>query len=187
VEKYRQAYRYKKEAWKVNPTLIRVAVFFSILCIFSISCSKKDDTALIGELVEKAAKLAEAQDVKKLVRLTTETFLALPGRHDRQETKRILWLAFRHYGEFKILYPEPSIDAAKTSREATARVYFVIVRKDLSYLGLEELYKNPEAWLEEVGENADLYRLDLDFVKKDGDWLVKIAHLEPFRGLGFGR
>jgi hypothetical protein len=169
-----------------NVNLIRVAAFFSIIFLFLISCSKKDDASLIDALIKKAAKLAEAHDVKKLVKLTTEDFLALPGRHDRQETKRILWLAFRHYGQFKILFPEPSIDVAETSSAATARVYFVIVRKDLSYLGLKDLYKDPEAWLEEVGENADLYRIDLDFVVKDGDWLVKTARLEPFRGLGFG-
>ena len=170
----------------VNLTLLRVAAFFSILLFFPISCSMKDDASLIGELIEKAAKLAEEHDVKELVKLTAEDFQALPGRHDRQETKRILWLAFRHYRQFKILFPEPSIDIAETSSAATARVYFVIVRKDLSYLGLKDLYKDPEAWLEEVGKNADLYRLGLDFVKKDGDWLVKIARLEPFRGLGFG-
>jgi hypothetical protein len=170
----------------VKITLVRVAVFFSILFLFPISCSKKDDASLIGELIKKAAKLAEEHDVKELVKLTAEDFQALPGRHDRQETKKILWWAFRHYGEFKILYPEPSIDAAETSRAATARVYFLIVRKDHSYLGLKELYKDPEAWLEEVGKNADMYRLGLDFVNKEGDWLVKIARLEPFRGLGFG-
>jgi hypothetical protein len=37
-----------------------------------------------------------------------------------------------------------------------------------------------------VGENADLYRLELEFVKKKGDWVVRQAHLEPFKGYKFG-
>ncbi|GAH08218.1 unnamed protein product, partial [marine sediment metagenome] len=38
---------------------------------------------------------------------------------------------------------------------------------------------------ETVGENADLYQIKLQMLKKDGTWLVKQAHLEGFKGLGF--
>ena len=54
--------------------------------------------------------------------------------------------------------------------------------------GMEiRIFKDPKAWLEEVGENADLYRLTLGFEGKNSDWTVKSALLEPFKGLGFGR
>ncbi len=51
--------------------------------------------------------------------------------------------------------------------------------------GFQELYKDPQGWLEEVGENADLYRLKLELLKKNREWLLRRAHLELFRGLGF--
>ncbi len=105
---------------------------------------------------------------------------------DRRETGKILWWAFRHYGDFKILYPEPSIDLGSNDT-ASARIYFVIVKKERSYPELKKLYKDPKAWLEAVGENADLYRLTIGFAKKNTDWVVKSALLEPFKGLGFGR
>jgi hypothetical protein len=61
----------------------------------------------------------------------------------------------------------------------------MIVKKDQSFPDLDELYEDPQGWLEEIGKNADLYRLEIEFLKKDGDWLVKRAHLESFRGFGF--
>ena len=51
---------------------------------------------------------------------------------------------------------------------------------------LKDLYGDPGGWLEEVGENADLYRLTLDLINREGDWLTTRAHLEPFKGYGFG-
>jgi len=154
---------------------------------FPTSCSKKDDVSLIHEQIKKAAQLAENHDVKGIIQLMTEDFHALPGRHDRKVTRKILWWAFRQYGAFKIKYPEPGIDLIETGRAATGKVYFMIVRKDRSFPDLKELYKDPEAWLEEVGKNADLYRLNIEFIKENGDWFVKRAHLEPFKGIGFGQ
>jgi len=52
---------------------------------------------------------------------------------------------------------------------------------------LEKLYKDPERWLEEVGELADLYRLNLQFLKKGDKWLATSAKIEPYRGFGFGK
>ena len=171
----------------LNLSSVRRGAFFLFLFpVLISSCSKKDDVSQILELIKSAVKLAEEHNVKRLIQLTSEDFHALPGQHDRQGTGKILWWAFRQYGEFKIMYPEPSIDPVDMGRAATGRVYFMIVRKDRSYPGLNELYKDPEAWLEEVGKNADLYRLDLNFVKKNRDWIVKSALLESFKGLGFG-
>ena len=50
---------------------------------------------------------------------------------------------------------------------------------------VKDLYEEPRRWLEKVGENADLYQIKLELLKTDGKWLVKQAHLEGFKGLGF--
>jgi len=36
-----------------------------------------------------------------------------------------------------------------------------------------------------VGERADLYKMRLEMLKKEGKWRVKQAHLEGFKGFGF--
>ncbi|MGD9338045.1 MAG: hypothetical protein PVF76_12035 [Syntrophobacterales bacterium] len=166
--------------------LVRLALFWLIPCLFLTSCPAKDDADIIRQLIKEGAKLAAEHDAVGLMQLTTEDFFAGPGQQDRKEVRRILWLAFRHYGEFKIVYPEPSIEVASSSDEAAAKLYFLIVRKERSLPRLDDLYEDPQRWLQEVGESADLYRLTLDFVKKDGDWLVNRSLLEPFKGLGFG-
>ena len=110
----------------------------------------------------------------------------MPGNRDRAEVRRILWMAFRHYSRFRILYPKPGVDLEEEGGAASATVYFLIVKQDRSYPELKDLYEDPAGWLEEVGENADLYRLTLELAKKKGDWLTTRAHLEPFKGYGFG-
>jgi len=149
------------------------------------SCSSKDEETAIRELVKKGATLGEEQDIKGLMNLTTEDFLALPGDLGRQETRRILFLAFRHYQDFKILYPRPNVDLKPDKRSASAVFPFLIVKKETILPKLKELYEDPQRWLETVGENADLYRLKLECLKQNGDWLVRQARLERFTGRSF--
>jgi hypothetical protein len=156
-----------------------------ILLLFSPACSREDDVVKIQALIKKGAALAEKHDIQGLLALTSGNFQAFPRPHDRQETKRILSMAFRHYGLFRVLYPQPGIDLDPAKQSALGTVYFMIVKKELSYPGLEELYTDPTAWLAKAGENADLYRLKLEFKKTNGGWIVTGARLDPFRGLGF--
>jgi len=60
-------------------------------------------------------------------------------------------------------------------------VHFLIVKKQL--LPDLELYKDPECWLEEVGELADLYKLNLQFLKKGDKWLVTSGKNRALSGL----
>lgn len=165
--------------------LLRLAVLGVIILFFSPSCSKEDQAEKIRSLIKKGAELAEKHDLSGLLKFTTEDFIAQPGKHGSLEVKRILWFAFNHYGNFRIIYPEPSVDLGPEGRDGSARVYFLIVKREQSVPKVEDLYKDPKGWIEEVGESADLYRLSLDLLKKNGDWLVKGALLEPFRGTGF--
>lgn len=148
-------------------------------------CTAGEPEDAIRQLIRKGADLAEKHDLGGLLDLTAKHFIAMPGSKDRNETKGILWMAFRYYEKFKIIFPEPEVDLGEKGRSASARVYFLMVRERRTFPGLEALYKDPKAWLKEVGEKADLYRLELDWVHEDGEWLVAKAHLEPFRGTGF--
>ena len=165
--------------------LLRLAVLGVVILFFSFSCSKEDQAEKIRSLIKKGAELAEKHDLSGLLKFTTEDFIAQPGKHGSREVKRILWFAFNHYGNFRIIYPEPNVDLGPEGRDGSARVSFLIVKREQSVPKVKDLYKDPKGWLEEVGESADLYRLSLDLLKKNGDWLVKGALLEPFRGSGF--
>lgn len=172
------------EAW--DRFLLSLAILFSIPFLLFVSCSKEDETEKILSLIKQGAALAEKHDAIGLMEFTTQDFVAQPGQHGSREVRRILWFAFRHYRDFRVMYPEPKVELEASGHGASAKVYFLIVRKERSFPELKDLYKNPQRWLEQVGENADLYRLKLDLLKKNGDWLIRRALLEPFRGVGFG-
>jgi hypothetical protein len=94
-------------------------------------------------------------------------------------------VAFRHYQDFKVLYPRPSVELKPDKRSASAIFPFLIVKKEMTLPNLKELYEDPQTWIEAVGEKADLYRLKLEWIKQDGDWLVNQARLERFTGTSF--
>ena len=168
-----------------NFFLLRLALLGLIFLLFSPSCSKEDEAEKIRSLIKEGAELAEKHDISGLIKFTTEDFTAQPGNQGSREVRRILWFAFNYYGNFRIMYPEPSVDLGPEGRDGSARVYFLIVKKEQSAPKVKDLYKDPKGWIEEVGESADLYRLSLELLKENGDWLVKRALLEPFRGTGF--
>jgi hypothetical protein len=165
--------------------LLRRAVLFgvAVLCIFS--CGERDDVRAIRTLIKEGAVLAEKHDIGGILALASEDLQALPGELDRQQVKGVLWRAFKYYGALKVIYPRPAVDVEKDSGHALARFPFLIVKREHSFPRLEALYNDPQGWLDEVGENADLYRLKLDLIKNGRDWLVKEVRLERFTGLGF--
>jgi hypothetical protein len=176
----------QREIVLLRKALSICAILFPLLMVGCIlSCSSGDEATAIREWIKQGAKLAEEHDISGLINLTSDDFVALPGNLDRRETRRILWLAFRHYGSFKVLYPLPSVDCKPDRRTASAVFPFLILRKDASFPKLKELYEDPQKWLEAVGENADLYRLKLALIKLDGRWVAKQALLERFTGVSF--
>jgi hypothetical protein len=156
--------------------------FFLFLAAF---CSEKDDVQAIRALIKDAAEMAEDHNLSGIMELTTEDVLGFPGHHNRLEIKRFIFSAFMHYGRFKILYPRPSVDLSNTDNSATCMIYLLIVKKDRAIPDLKDLYDEPRRWLETVGENADLYQVKLQLLKKGGAWRAQQAHLEGFKGLGF--
>lgn len=155
------------------------------LCVFISACGRKDDAQAIHELIRKGTGLAEDKQVGDLMDLALPGFIAQPGSRNRREVKRVLFAAFRHYGEFKIHYPRPLVEILSDGHSARATVHFLIVRQDQSIPGLKELYDDPRKWIETAGEKADLYRLKLVLKKDGGDWLVGGAELEGgTRGMG---
>ena len=163
--------------------MIPVMVFFFLF--MAAACSPKDDVQIIRGLIKEGAELAEDHNVSGIMELTTEDVVALPGHHNRMEIKRIIFAALMHYGKLKVLYPKPSVELSTTDNSATCMIYLLIVKKDRTIPDVKDLYEEPRRWLETVGENADLFQVRLQLLKMDGKWLVKQAHLEGFKGLGF--
>jgi hypothetical protein len=94
-------------------------------------------------------------------------------------------MAFRHYQSFKVVYPRPEVRLDTDRVTASAIFPFLIVKEEHTFPKFEELYENPKAWVEKVGESADLYRLKLELSKEGGNWLVRKAVIERFTGVSF--
>lgn len=150
-----------------------------------ISCGDSDDTAAIRRLIARGADLAEAHDIGGIMNLATRDMRAMPGDLNRRAVRGVLWNAFNHYGPLKVLYPRAEVTVTEDSKRASARFPFVILRKEHEIPGLDALVDDPVAWLETVGDNADLYRLTLQLAKQGGEWAVDQARLERFSAIGF--
>ena len=149
------------------------------------SCADSDDDEEIRRLIEKGAGLAEAHDIGGILDLGTRDLIAVPGDLNRTEIKGVLWRAFAHYGRLKVLYPRPEVEIEADPSRAAARFPFLIVSKDKAFPDLEKLTENTLAWVREVGQSTDLYRLTLQLVKQKGAWRVNLVHLERFTGTQF--
>jgi hypothetical protein len=139
----------------------------------------------IRGLIAKAVESAEKHEIGEIIDLTTEDFQAIPGKLNRKATAGVLWRTFRHYGDMKIVYPQPGVDLEPEGGKAKASFPFMIVKKEHAFTDLEKLREDPVRWIEAVGESADLYRLGLQLTREGGDWLVGKATLERFKGIGF--
>jgi hypothetical protein len=100
---------------------------------------------------------------------------------NRQEVKRYLLHAFMRYKKFRVLYPQPSVELQGEGDQAAASFPFLIVQKDQSLPDLRDLVKDPDRWIQQLGDKADLYRLRLDLTRDGGNWRVRRAQLEVLR------
>jgi hypothetical protein len=177
----------------MGPKSLATYVTISIACALLLqlascsSCQEQDDEKLLRAMIRQAVELATRHDLGELMAMTTDDFVANPGHHTRQEVKGILLLAFRRYGQFSIEHPRPSVDLSPSKLTATAEVPFLIVRQGVDLPDLGDLYEDPERWIEQAGEKADAYFLELKLLKTDDGWRVEKARIGGTRGVGSPR
>jgi len=152
-----------------------------------LGCSQDDEVSRIRQRVQEGVQRAEQRDLAGLLAMTTEGFRAEPGGRDRTATGESIAAAFYYYGRFRILHPEPAVEIIEGGRTASVTVPFLIVRKDRSWPSLDDLYRDPQGWLDWVGENADLYRLVARLTKSERGWLAESARLNSLRTADFSR
>ncbi len=148
-------------------------------------CAPADDEKALREMVESAARLTEEHDIGGLMDLTTGDFHAQPGQIDRLGARRVLFMAFRYYGELKVLHPEPRIVLDPREGGPAVSFPFLMVKRNQAFPELKKFYEDPGGWLREAGKTADLYRFHLKVEKREGDWRVREAALEKWTGMGF--
>jgi hypothetical protein len=156
-------------------------------CMLLTACSDNDDAQQIRALIDEGASLAEAHEVGAILKLATADVRAMPMDLDRRGIRAVLWRTFNHYGPLAVLYPRPAIEIHAAAARATAEVPLLLVKKEFEIPGLDALRSDPLAWIEAVGDQADLYRLRLQWIKDGRRWLVDMAVVERFDGAGFTR
>ncbi len=124
--------------------------------------------------------MAEAHDLRGIMSLMAEGFIAGPGQHSKQESKRILFVMLRRYGDFRLLYPKPTVKLSEDEQSAVVKMNFLIATKGRLFPELDLLYADPSAWLEAVGKGADIYTLSMQLNHEAGDWLLDRARLTSF-------
>lgn len=164
---------------------------FLLPLLLGFSCGlcgeETSDEEQIRKIIQKAVELAEKKDIGGIMKMASEDFLAMPRRMGRRETKGMLFYVFQRYKDLSILYPRPSVSVEPGAPMGSASVVFLLLRGGDTRPDVEGLADDLEQWVEKVGDYTRLYRLKITFIKADDDWLVQRAHLERFKGLGFGQ
>ncbi len=157
----------------------RFAVVLAMLSLL-IACAKTEREEALHQRIKQAAGLAERHDIRGLLDLTQEGFIVDPGGYTSPDVRRILFVTFKRYGKFRIHYPQPTVMLSEDEETATVKMHFLIATEDRSLPKLEQLYKDPEAWLMTVDRHADIYTLSVEFGFKSGNWLAKKARISSF-------
>ncbi len=166
-----------------NAPLFALLLWGSLVFVGCNRCETEDDETLLRGIIDRAAKLAEEHDVKELMRLAAKDFQASPGAQDRNATRGMLFMAFQRYGKFSVRFPRPTVNVDQGGAHAEASTPFLIVRDGQGLPDLSDLYNDPDGWVEQLGSMADPYHLELWFVKKDGDWLVRKARIQGLKSI----
>ncbi|BBO76889.1 hypothetical protein DSCW_43060 [Desulfosarcina widdelii] len=177
--------RWKKTITKPHSRVVNTVVAAIVFFTLCTACSRGDDADKILAQIARGAERAEAHDIGGLLKLASEGVVAMPMNLDRNGIRPVLWRTFKYYGPLAVFYPRPEIEIIAAAGEASTRFPFLIVRKDHEIPGLDTLRDDPMAWLEAVGDKADLYNLQLEWIQKDDEWVVDRAFLERFSGRGF--
>jgi hypothetical protein len=125
-------------------------------------------------LVEDAVQAVGDRDVRGLIELTTDDFIALPGRVDRATATRRLFLSFKLNGPVEVLHSRPEVDVDSPT-SARVSCPFVVVRRGNSDPALDVLADDPAAWSEHAAELGEVVTADLSLVKHGETWLVQTA------------
>ena len=165
--------------------LLRTLIVTLVIGALCLACARDNDAEQIRTRIAAGIDLAEAHEIGGLLKLASEEIRAMPMNLDRRGIKGVLWQSFKRYGAFVILYPRPTIEIGENAEEASTRFPFLIVKKENPIPGLEGVRDDPMAWVDAIDDAADLYSLRLEWIKQDGDWLVALAFLERFSGVGF--
>ncbi|MDG4551981.1 MAG: nuclear transport factor 2 family protein [Candidatus Contendobacter sp.] len=140
-----------------------------VLTLLLIACSR-DATSpetQIRELVARAQIAAEARDVPGLRALITDDYADAQG-NDRKAVENMLRLYILRNQSIHLFIRVRDIVFLEPER-ATARVAAAMAGRSVVSAG------------ELTGMDADLYRFDLELVRRGGNWQVQRAAWEPAR------
>lgn len=159
--------------------------FFCLVVVLSLlfqltACSRTEREEEVYRLVQQGVELAEAHDLGGLMDLTQDDFTADPGKRSSKDVRRILFVTFKRFGKFNILYPKPSVRLSEDEETAIVKMNFLITSKDKPFPELELLYEDSAAWLKVVDERSDIYTLSMELGYVSGDWLVRKARITGF-------
>ena len=163
-------------------TKISLVVLSSLLLLLA-ACSKTEREEEVYRFIQQGVELAEAHSLGDLMDMAREGFIAEPGKRSSKEVRRILFVAFKRFGKFQILYPKPSVRLSEDEETAIVKMNFLITKKEKPFSELKLLYDDPAAWLNAVDERNDIYTLSMELEYESGDWMVTKARLTGFARL----
>jgi hypothetical protein len=138
-----------------------------------LGCEAQEQEQEVVSVVSDGIALLESQSVGKALRLTTEDFLAQPGRLSKNAVTRKLVRFYAANGNVDVMHPAPEVELDDALESALVSMPFVVAKKGASAEDLDDLYDDQEAWEAAASEYAAVQRADISLVKQNERWLVR--------------
>jgi len=158
--------KYQRLAANMAATLFTIAIVTS-------GCEQTDEESEIAAVVSQAITSIEKRDAKNLMKSTTDDFISHPQRWNKGEALKSLYVAMRNSRDMDLLHPNFDIEITDNGNSALFKSPFILVPAGTRFSHLKGLEKDPAAWSEKASEKIAVNRVEISFVKKNGQWLAE--------------
>lgn len=159
----------------LNYAFTMIALTLGVSCFLAACEDTSADTEEIQVVVDSAlSALADAR-LQNISDKVTKDFIAHPGKLDKQEAMRQLFVLFRVNRGLFVNAPTPTIEFGDDAQTATVKGPFIVTKRPTSSDALLSVQDDVEAWTRLASRYAEVQQADISLVKTDGVWKIDAA------------
>jgi len=141
----------------INP---RLGIFITVVTLVTSACGHKSDEDLITQNLDPAIEAVKARQPKKVVEHLTQDFVG-QEQMSTEDVRRFMIAQF--FRNQKINIVTTGLNVTVDNAQQAHASFRVVVTGGMNW----------------IPERLDYYQVETDWIKQDGDWLIRSANWKP--------